>query len=622
MKNLFKSGVKVGLALTLGAAGAYAQDFCSNAQHSGQKVTISSNQTGKIGDIGYELWDENGHGGSATFYSDGSMECDITGAKDYLCRAGLSLGSTQTYKELGGDMIAEFKLVKSNAQNVGYSYIGIYGWMEGVPGTASNLVEYYVIDNTLANDMPGSWIGNERKGTITVDGGTYTVYRNTRTGPAIKNSGNVTFYQYFSVRTSPRDCGTINISEHMRQWEKMGLTMGKLYEAKVLGEAGNVNGEVRGGHMDFPHAKVYVSKGTSSASTATSSSSTTVAKSSSSQGNGGSTSTKIDACKDQMGHGSGNGTTDRGRDNQSATGNVGSSPYHYEIWYQGGNNSMTSYDNGTFKASWSGTNDFLARVGFKYDEKSTYEDVGPIDAYFNWKKDGSAGGYNYIGIYGWTVDPLVEYYIVDDWYNKPGAYLGQKKGEFTVDGDTYEIYQNTRVQQPSIKGTQTFPQYFSVRRSARSCGHIDVTAHFKKWESMGMQMGKMYEAKVLVEAGGGSGSFDVTYFKMTDGKHPLETPAESSSSEAPKSSSSKEEKSSSSNGNGPSSSTTALYAQALTVQGMSGTFQVLDMQGRYLGSVELSLGADLKQVLFAKFHKPGVYMVKQGANVSTVRVNR
>ena len=615
---------KIGLVLTFGlASGAFAQDFCSNAQHSGQSVKISSNQTGKIGNIGYELWDENGHGGDATFYSDGSMECNITGAKDYLCRAGLSLGSDKTYKELGGDMIAEFKLVKNNAQNVGYSYIGIYGWMEGVEGTPSKLVEYYVIDNTLANDMPGSWIGNERKGTITVDGGTYTVYRNTRTGPAIKNSGNVTFYQYFSVRTSPRDCGTINISEHMRQWEKMGMTMGKLYEAKVLGEAGNVNGEVRGGHMDFPHAKVYVSKGTSSASTATSSSSTTVAKSSSSQGNGGSTSTKIDACKDQMGHGSGNGTTDRGRDNQSATGNVGSSPYHYEIWYQGGNNSMTSYDNGTFKASWSGTNDFLARVGFKYDEKSTYEDVGPIDAYFNWKKDGSAGGYNYIGIYGWTVDPLVEYYIVDDWYNKPGAYLGQKKGEFTVDGDTYEIYQNTRVQQPSIKGTQTFPQYFSVRRSARSCGHIDVTAHFKKWESMGMQMGKMYEAKVLVEAGGGSGSFDVTYFRMTDGKHPLETPAVSSSSETPKSSSSKEEKkSSSSEANGPSSSTTALYAQALTLQGMSGTFQVLDMQGRYLGSVELSLGADLKQVLFAKFHKPGMYMVKQGSNVSTVRVNR
>ena len=603
MKKYF-STAKIGFALAFGlASGAFAQDFCTNAQHSGQKVTISSNQTGKIGDIGYELWDENGHGGSATFYSDGSMECDITGAKDYLCRAGLSLGSNKTYKDLGGDMIAEFKLVKSNAQNVGYSYIGIYGWMEGVEGTASKLVEYYVIDNTLANDMPGSWIGNEKKGTITVDGGTYTVYRNTRTGPAIKNSGNVTFYQYFSVRTSPRDCGTINISEHMRQWEKMGMKMGVLYEAKVLGEAGNVNGEVRGGHMDFPHAKVYVGNApTSSASNPASSSSGATAKSSSSKGS--SSTVTIDACKDQMGH-EGSGKQDRGRDGQSATGNVGSSPYHYEIWYQGGNNTMTSYDNGTFTASWSGTNDFLARVGFKYNEDKTYEEVGPIDAYFNWKKQGSAGGYNYIGIYGWTVDPLVEYYIVDDWFNKPGQnLLGQRKGEFTVDGDTYEIWQNTRVQQPSIKNTQTFPQYFSVRKSGRSCGHIDITAHFKKWESLGMKMGKMYEAKVLVEAGGGSGSFDVTYLKMFDKAHPLEVPASSSSETKVESS---------------SSQTIGLHV-AQNLELMSGSFQVFDMQGRFLGKIQLNAGASVAEVLKANFKNSGIYMVKQGNFMQRVAV--
>jgi hypothetical protein len=605
--SVTKSSVVFAMALGM-ASTAFAQDFCSNAQHSGQKVTITSNQTGKIGDIGYELWDENGHGGSATFYSDGSMDCNITGAKDYLCRAGLSLGSNKTYKELGGDMIAEFKLVKSGAQNVGYSYIGIYGWMEGVSGTPSQLVEYYVIDNTLANDMPGSWIGNERKGTITVDGGTYTVYRNTRTGPAIKNSGNVTFYQYFSVRTSPRDCGTINISEHMRQWEKMGMSMGKLYEAKVLGEAGNVNGEVRGGHMDFPHAKVYVKNGSDPASSSSvkSSSSTVTPKSSSSKGNGGSTSTTIDACKDVMGH-EGKETRTQGQNNSSVTGNVGSSPYHYEIWYQGGNNSMTFYDNGTYKASWNGTNDFLARVGFKYDEKHTYEELGPIDAYYKWSKQGSAGGYNYIGIYGWTVDPLVEYYIVDDWFNKPGAnLLGQRKGEFTVDGDTYEIWQNTRVQQPSIKGTQTFPQYFSVRKSARSCGHIDITAHMKKWEELGMKMGKMYEAKVLVEAGGGSGSFDVTYFKMTDKAHPLPQPEpESSSSEAKVESS--------------SSQTIGLIA-APKMELKSGNFQVFDMQGRFLGTVKLDAGASVAQVLKANFKNAGIYMVKQGNFMQRVAV--
>lgn len=592
--SVTKSSVVFAMALGM-ATTAFAQDFCSNSSHSGQSVKISSNQVGKIGDIGYELWDENGHGGSATFYSDGSMDCSITGAKDYLCRAGLSLGSNKTYKELGGDMIAEFKLVKSPAQNVGYSYIGVYGWMEGVSGTPSQLVEYYVIDNTLANDMPGSWIGNERKGTITVDGGTYTVYRNTRTGPAIKSSGNVTFYQYFSVRTSPRDCGTINISEHMRQWEKMGMTMGKLYEAKVLGEAGNVNGEVRNGRMDFPHAKVYVKNGSDPASSSSvkSSSSTVTPKSSSSKGSAAVSGT-IDACKDEMGH-EGKETRTQGQNNSSVTGNVGSSPYHYEIWYQGGNNSMTFYDNGTYKASWNGSNDFLARVGFKYDEKHTYEELGPIDAYYKWSKQGTAGGYNYIGIYGWTVDPLVEYYIVDDWFNKPGAnLLGQRKGEFTVDGDTYEIWQNTRVQQPSIKGTQTFPQYFSVRKSSRSCGHIDITAHMKKWEELGMKMGKMYEAKVLVEAGGGSGSFDVTYFKMTDKAHPLPQP-ESSSSEKVES----------------SSSTTALPV-AHKMQLKSGVFQVFDMQGRYLGNMKVDAGASVNEVLKANFKNAGIYMVKQG----------
>ena len=366
----------------------------------------------------------------------------------------------------------------------------------------------------------------------------------------------------------------------------------------------------------------------------------------------------IDACKDQMGH-EGSGKVDNGRDNQSATGNVGSSPYHYEIWYQGGSNSMTSYDNGTFTAKWSGTNDFLARVGFKYNEDKTHDELGPIDAYFNWKKSGNAGGYNYIGIYGWTVDPLVEYYIVDDWFSEPGPnLLGQRKGEFEVDGATYEVYQNQRNNAPSIKGNQTFPQYFSKRRGARSCGHIDITAHFKKWESLGMKMGKMYEAKVLVEAGGGSGSFDVTYFKMTDKAHPLEEPVSSSSEPPPSSSSAPASSSvaassssatpaSSSNvassssadpsaitalnsssssviavGDGSSSSAIqALSADAL-VFGTSGTYHVFDMQGKYLGKVELRDGSSLKEAIGNRFTRSAVFMVKRGSFSKVISVER
>ena len=297
-----KSKILIVLGLAAGlSTGAFAQDFCSNAQHSGQSVVVSSNKVGKIGDIGYELWDENGSGGNATFYSDGSMDCNITSAKDYLCRAGLSLGSDKTYKDLGGDMIAEFKLIKNSGQNVQYSYIGVYGWMRNVSGAPSNLVEYYVIDNTLSQYMPSDWIGDTKLGNITVDGGSYTVYRNTRYGPSI--DGDTQFYQYFSVRSSPRDCGTINISEHMREWEKLGLKMGKLHEAKVLGEAGNTSTNVTGGKMDFPHAKVYISNGTEQpksssseavkSSTSVAKSSSSVAKSSSSRGGWGRSSSSV-----------------------------------------------------------------------------------------------------------------------------------------------------------------------------------------------------------------------------------------------------------------------------------------------------------------------------------------
>ncbi len=630
MRKLFstaKAGVMLAMAFGLATA-AYAADACNdNMGHSGNGTQVSGNRVGSIGGTpwGFEQWYQGGNA-TMTYYNNGTFKANWSGSSDYLTRVGYQYngnGISHKTKKFAVD----YKYAKTG--NAQYGYIGVYGW------TKNPETEYYIVDDWFSK--PSEQYIGEKFGEITVDGAKYTIHAFLRQQEPSK-SGTSTFVQFFSVRETPRQCGHIDISAHFNKWDELftgqnkqlrgskggasaSLKFGNVTEVMLMTEAGgNATGSVDYTYFDMTDNAKDNPTPTSSASTPKSSAAE--AKSSSSKGGSGTTSGTIDACKDQMGH-EGKETRTQGQNNSSVTGNVGSSPYHYEIWYQGGNNSMSFYDNGTYKASWNGTNDFLARVGFKYDEKSTYDDVGPIDAYFKWSKQGSAGGYNYIGIYGWTVDPLVEYYIVDDWFSKPGAnLLGQRKGEFTVDGDTYEIWQNTRVQQPSIKGTSTFPQFFSVRKSARSCGHIDITAHFKKWESLGMKMGKMYEAKVLVEAGGGSGSFDVTYFKMTDKKHPLpQAPAPESSASEPKSSASAPTSSSGGFHHRSSSSTNAIPFIS-RVQPKSGNFQVFDMQGRFLGSVKVEAGANVAEILKANFKNAGIYMVKQGAFLSKVRVTR
>jgi len=103
------------------------------------------------------------------------------------------------------------------------------------------------VDDWLSKERPGDWIGKTKHGDFTIDDAQYTVYQNLR-GDLI---------QYFSLRKEARDCGTIDISAHFDQWEKLGMKMGTLDEAKVLAEIGNGNGGVTG-TVDFSYAKVYL----------------------------------------------------------------------------------------------------------------------------------------------------------------------------------------------------------------------------------------------------------------------------------------------------------------------------------------------------------------------------
>lgn len=195
-----------------------------------------------------------------------------------------------------------------------------------------------------------------------------------------------------------------------------------------------------------------------------------------------------------------------------------SGAYSYELWAEGdGSGCMTFYGvTGTFSATWSNVDDFLARTGLRFDQTKTPSQIGTITADFAETKT-SESGLVYVGIYGWTISPLREYYIIDDWGSAKPAELapdGSARthiGTITVDGDDYDVWKNTRVNKPNITGTDaTFDQYFSVRTNARQCGHVSVSQHFSEWTKLGLQLGNLEEATLLLEAQNGTGTIDFT----------------------------------------------------------------------------------------------------------------
>ncbi len=188
--------------------------------------------------------------------------------------------------------------------------------------------------------------------------------------------------------------------------------------------------------------------------------------------------------------------------------------YSYELWKDYGTTSMTLNSGGTFSCQWSDIGNALFRKGIKFDSTQTYQQIGNISV--DYGCDYQPNGNSYLCVYGWSTDPLVEYYIVESWgtWRPPGA---TSKGTITVDGGTYEVYETTRENQPSIQGTTTFQQYWSVRTSKRTSGTISVTEHFKAWESLGMKMGNLYETALTVEGYQSSGSANVYQNTITVG---------------------------------------------------------------------------------------------------------
>lgn len=95
--------------------------------------------------------------------------------------------------------------------------------------------------------------------------------------------------------------------------------------------------------------------------------------------------------------------------------------YDYELWKDSGLTEMVLTGGSTFSCNWSNINNALFRVGKKFDCTKIWEEIGEISV--DYGAEYYPVGNSYLCIYGWTREPLVEYYVVQSWgsWRPPGA---------------------------------------------------------------------------------------------------------------------------------------------------------------------------------------------------------